>query len=335
MSTVPGWFPRGAKIMLLGQSPGVEERDTPFVGAAGRQLNEWLRIVGLKRSEVAITNVWNEHLPNFQLSSILTSTPGRYQFGPKAWIKEAWEWHFDRLQEEIDEHQPNIIVALGAEALWALTGSRGITSYRGSLFYSRQGPKAIATFHPSFIIRGQWDKRSLCIVDLYKAKRESQSPDLVTTERYLWLDPSLDDLKTFKRDYIDDATMLFVDIETDPAAGHITHVGFAPSADVAICCPFMVGKSAYWPSLEHEQEAVRWVRSVCENEIPKCLQNGLYDAYWFWEYWRIKLVNYVHDTRLLSHAVFPGLPKTLGFIGSVWANEQAWKLLGRATKKDD
>ena len=56
---VPGEGPENASVMLIGEAPGAEEAEQgrPFVGKAGKNLDEFLRLIDLKRGEIYITNV--------------------------------------------------------------------------------------------------------------------------------------------------------------------------------------------------------------------------------------------------------------------------------------
>lgn len=318
--TVPGIFPRGAKMLLIGQAPSDEEvfEGRPFVGPAGRELNAWLHFAGLDRARLAITNVWQEKTPN--------GTPVASE-------------QVERLAAEVDECSPNIIVALGADALQAISGHTDITKRRGALFRSRWGTKAIATFHPAAVLHGGGGAvRSIGIADLMKARVNADEPELQHPRRELWIFPTLDEVKEFKARYLDDAALIFVDIETNPAARQLTHIGFASDAQHAISIPFVYANASYWQTAAEEVEAVKLVREICGSPTPKALQNGMYDIQWLWAVWRVPVRNYLHDTRLMHHALYPELPKDLGFMGSLWADEQAWKLLGgrgKARKGDE
>jgi len=63
---VPGEGPRDARIMFVGEGPGQneDEQGRPFVGAAGKFLTELLESIGLKRSDVFITNIVKCRPPN-------------------------------------------------------------------------------------------------------------------------------------------------------------------------------------------------------------------------------------------------------------------------------
>lgn len=342
--TVPGILTPRAPILILGQAPGAQEvkYGRPFIGPAGRELDRWLAFAGVERFKCAITNVFNCPIPSAGLAAMTASTR---EAKAEGWTPELppilrgrhlrpeWHAHLARLHLEILEVQPNVILALGDQALWALSGHFGIETRRGALFQSLQGPKAIATYHPAYILRGQWKRRIPAMADVVKAKRESASPVLTMTERELHLSPTLEDLHS-ATDRLLSAELLSVDIET--AAGEITSIAFAPSPNWAICVPFVLdGRRSYWPTLEAEIEAWQWVKRICESPVPKLLQNGLYDAQWLWVKRGIALRRYAHDTRLAHHALFPELPKSLGFMGSLWENEGAWKQLGGASRKRD
>lgn len=340
MPTVPGIFPAGAKILFVGQAPGTEEvrRGQPFVGASGRELNRWLAAAEIDRSQCALTNVWLEPIPAGGLVEMTAPTAQAKAFanGLKPiqtgrWLRPEWQSALPRLHDEIRAASPNIVVALGDQALWALSGTAGISARRGTLFRSLAGPKALATYHPAAILRGGYRLRPLAIADMLKAKRVSETPEMVLPERSLWLSPTLGDLEHFENTYLRSASLIAIDIET--GGGEITSIAFAPSPYLAICVPFVLNGKSYWPDVANEASAWRWVERICASHVPKVLQNGLYDAQWLWVLRRIAIRNYLHDTRLAHHALFPELPKSLGFMGALWENEIAWK--GMRNAKQD
>ena len=72
---------------------------------------------------------------------------------------------------------------------------------------------------------------------------------------------------------------------------------------------------------------------MCETETAKVGQNFTYDLSWLWHLYGIRVNNYSQDTRLLSHALYPELPKSLEFLGATYARERAWKTF--VPKTDD
>jgi DNA polymerase I-like protein with 3'-5' exonuclease and polymerase domains len=85
---------------------------------------------------------------------------------------------------------------------------------------------------------------------------------------------------------------------------------------------------SYWGDESHELRAWACVRALLESKIPKVFQNGLFDAQYL-SRMGFRLQSLRHDTMLLHHALFPELQKGLGFLGSVYTNEQSWKMLRR------
>jgi len=135
-----------ALVMLVGQGPGRVEDQTgrPFVGPAGRLLDQALEAVGLVRSDLYVTNVikcWA-----FQ------SVGGRRQDRPPtaAERKACAIW----LTQEIQIVKPRIIVCLGAPAAQAFLGGRfKMTTDRGRWYPTPEGRWVIATYHPAYILR--------------------------------------------------------------------------------------------------------------------------------------------------------------------------------------
>jgi DNA polymerase len=135
-----------ARIMLVGEQPGdVEDREGhPFVGPAGRILDEGLRDAGIERRQLYVTNAVKHFKWEPRGKRRLHKTPAQRE------IDACYQW----LESEIAALKPRLIVALGATAAKALLGPRfRITQQRGQI-QSREGlPDVLATFHPSYLLR--------------------------------------------------------------------------------------------------------------------------------------------------------------------------------------
>lgn len=316
----------------------------PFIGPAGKELNSWLRIAGIDRAEVALTNVFNEALPPEGLQAITASTKDAKAAG---WINgmppilagrhliPEWRHHLSRLATDVTRVAPHLIVALGDQALWASSGSFGITARRGTIYRSVWGPPAIATYHPAALIRGGWKYRPAAIFDMIKARHVLEEGDQVPL-RTLEVCPSLSDLECW-RERLAAASLISLDIETNTILRQITRISFTDSATWSCCVPFVKrDKSSYWTTLAEEVDAWEFVRAVCALPAHKLLQNGIYDVQWLWTVQHIPVLNYLEDTRLMHHALFPELPKSLGFMATLWENEFDWKSMGKIdTDKGD
>lgn len=323
-------------IAIVGEAWGESEEQerAPFVGAAGYELTRMLADAGIHRADCFLTNVFNIHPPKNDVEWFCgprAEALAGYPYLVKGkYVREEFAPELDRLAQELIDTNPNLVLALGNTAAWALLGTTGITKFRGTISTSTHtvsGFKVLPAYHPAAILR-QWEYRHVTVLDFKKAKLEAAYPEIVRPSREIWIEPTLDDLRDFGLRYIHGARRLSVDIET--AGTQVTCIGFAPSEKLAIVIPFVDPRRArrsYWPTKADELAAWRVVRDWLLLPIPKTFQNGLYDISFLWRSYRIKVANPEHDTMLLHHALQPESPKSLGFLGSVYTNEPAWKLM--------
>jgi DNA polymerase len=136
-----------ARIMLVGEQPGDQEdkEGHPFIGPAGRILDEGLEEAGIDRRKLFFTNAVKHFKWEPRGKRRLHKTPAQRE------IEACHQW----LQGEIDAVKPALIVALGATAAKALLGPRfRITQQRGQVQLRATGlPAVMATYHPSFLLR--------------------------------------------------------------------------------------------------------------------------------------------------------------------------------------
>jgi uracil-DNA glycosylase len=141
---------RTARILLVGEQPGNDEdlAGRPFVGPAGRVLDEGLRLAGIDRKDAYVTNA---------VKHFSWVAKGRRRMHKKPTTREVsacLPW----LENELALIEPKILVCLGATAAQALFGPTfRVTAMRGRLVSSRLAPKALATVHPSSILRSRTD----------------------------------------------------------------------------------------------------------------------------------------------------------------------------------
>ena len=135
-----------AKIMLVGEQPGDQEdlAGKPFVGPAGRVLDEALQKAGVDRSDVYITNAVKHFSWEQRGKRRMHKTPTQQE------VAACLDW----LEAEIRLIAPEVIVALGATAVRALLGPEvRVLVNRGKFFDSPRGPRVLVTVHPSSILR--------------------------------------------------------------------------------------------------------------------------------------------------------------------------------------
>jgi uracil-DNA glycosylase len=334
------------KILLCGEAWGEheEQQHQPFVGPSGWILDGMLSQVGLHRRDCYITNVFNlRPKPSNDVKNLCGSKaegiPGLPALVKGKYVLRKYQPELERLYREICKVNPNILVALGATAAWALLHSTGIKAIRGSVAFTHPSLplgrtyKVLPTYHPAAIAR-EWHNRPVVIADLDKAKRESLTPSFRRPSRKIWTYPTLEDLALYERLHIIPAVDLAADIET--WQDQITCIGFSPSADSGIVIPFISelrpGKN-YWPTIEEELEAWNYVRRWCAMK-PTIFQNGMYDIQFLWRSYHIPVPLAEEDTMLLHHAFQPEMEKGLAFLASIYTDEMSWKFMRKGMGHD-
>lgn len=148
---VPGEGPSDAKIMLIGEAPGRDEdiSGRPFVGRAGKLLDECLHKAEIARQEVFIT-------------SVIKCRPPKNRRPSRAELDACRRY----LWQQIDLIDPRVICLMGNVAAKGVLGKEGVAQLRGRFFEER----FIVTFHPAAIVRNKNLKIEL-ISDLIKIKR--------------------------------------------------------------------------------------------------------------------------------------------------------------------
>jgi DNA polymerase len=135
-----------ARLMLVGEQPGdVEDREGhPFVGPAGRILDQGLRDAGIDRAQAYVTNAVKHFKWEPRGKRRMHKTPAQRE------IEACYQW----LEGEMAAVKPALIVALGATAAKVLLGPRfRITQGRGQVQQREGLPDVLATYHPSFLLR--------------------------------------------------------------------------------------------------------------------------------------------------------------------------------------
>jgi len=283
---VPPDGPLTSKIAIVGARPGRDECNIGkgFVGPSGNVLWSLLRV---PRSSCYVTNVRKDYSPK-------NSVPTRDE------IREI----LPSLREELSSCRANIFIALGAEALFTLTGKDSISDWRGSILESSllPGRKVLGTWHPASTIHtteGSYKNfswRYVIDIDLRRAVRESNYPDIRRPEREFSLAPDFEGAVQFLRSL---GPIVSVDIET--FGEQISCVGFSDSPRRAIVLPFIGGhySVSQLASLWREIDVVLRTRQCrgqnFQFDVTRLEQLGFY------------IPNIAHDTMLSHHLLWTEL----------------------------
>ena len=150
--TVFGEGASGAEVMFVGEQPGdYEDRaGKPFVGPAGRLLDEALEAAGIDRSLTYVTNAVKHFKWQARGKRRIHQKPNAAE------MAACRPW----LEAELAVVQPRVLVLLGATAAQTLLGRQfRVTQWRGKLIESNLAEAVTATVHPSSILRGEPEER--------------------------------------------------------------------------------------------------------------------------------------------------------------------------------
>ena len=135
----------GARVMLIGEAPGEQEtlQGRPFVGKAGKNLDEFLLLAGIDRSQLYVSNT-----VKFRPTRI--SDAGRTVNRPPT--REEINLFLPWLKKEIDMVKPECVVTLGNVPLKALCDPRTVIGDVHGAFIDREGLRIYPMYHPASMI---------------------------------------------------------------------------------------------------------------------------------------------------------------------------------------
>lgn len=320
MLRVPGYGDPKSRIWIVGEAPGEDEEilGVPFVGTSGKILDSILAEVGIERRECYVTNVSKYRPPGNEMDKWLERRKSEKTVGGwKYKVHHLVEDGKRELLDEVERYRPEIIIGLGNTALWALAGEWGISNWRGSELLLEGGIHFVPTLHPAAVARS-WDLRPFLVHDLrYRVVRRLKCGFHVPTYRFN-TNPTYDE------------AMGFIEKIKEPFAGDIESsrlktvcLGIAPSPYEAICIPIRNYQGAYWTDEEF--------RDIYNAFVSKAGKYGLVGQNWGYDR------QYLHhdfggdvkpafDTYIAQSVLFPGAPRDLGFLSSMYCEHHVfWK----------
>jgi DNA polymerase len=177
-------------LVLVGEAPGADEvrLGHPFVGRSGQLLDKILHQAGIERKNCLVANVFRFQPPGNKVDHFFISKRAAKtdnipiaetygQFG-SAWCRADYAGEIDHLATTLakaHKAQPKLaVMALGRTPLWALTGENGLLEKVGLRLPCRLAPdlEVIPTYHPSFILRGNWGLQDKWLSHFIAAKQQ-------------------------------------------------------------------------------------------------------------------------------------------------------------------
>jgi uracil-DNA glycosylase len=346
---MPSVFEEGnprSKICFLAEAPAKIEMkmDRLLTGPSGKLFNHLLHESGLVRAEAYLLNVWpfmvykqdkgSSVYIYDQYDDLLWSN--RRGFTEKG-LEEAWP-----TVQLLERSGANCIVPLGGVALSLLFGDSRIGKWRGSILTANSsyvqgtrlvGRKVVGTYHPAFVIRGQYLATYAIIHDMKRAKEESRSPTVALPRRELIIDPSYPEVMAFQRDMMR-ARRVGHDIEV--LNSQISCMCYSPEPDMSMCVPILdrSGRQNRW---NEEQETEIWLnhQKIMKNpKIQKINHAILFDTSFEFEQNNITTSLENADCSMTAwRVVNTDFPKGLDYVCSILTREPYYKDDGKIWKK--
>ena len=333
------------KIVVVGGFMSNKEYGKGAVWSDGNAYNfkQALRVVGIDTSDCFFTNVFNmSPKGRYSWESFFTGkkdgVPHLKPIKKGKYLKQEYFQELNRLWKQIEGYDPNLVIACGDLATWATcTGDNPIDSARGRL---TEGNSAISRrkvlpVYSSQQVQANFSYKMIQHFDLKKAAREIVSPEFHRPQRFLHIEPTLEDLEEFYQQYIIPSPNLSTDIETK--GDMITCISFAPTLDRALVVPFFSEETEdgnYWPDYKSEYLAWVFCRRMLKLGKRVAGQNYQFDMQHELRSMGIPNPDFTDDTMLLHHVLQPELKKGLGFLASLYTEEIQWKGMHHVSHTD-
>ena len=307
------------KMAVVGEAPGEMEarKQIPFVGPEGKYLQRLFQTATFNSKSL---NLFNYNITN----TVQVQPKGNKYYTLSTDQKESGKV---ALKDFLLKWKPNVVLALGAEALKVLTNKEGIYKFRGTIVESAliPGLKVFPTIHPGSLIRGEGKYEPILIKDIENARQEAEYPEIVYPKRNVNVLYNITDSIDFLKSVTDSPKFVAPDIETFGGLNSpMSAYGIATSDSDAYVIPKENLKS---PSV------LKHIGLFANSSTPKIWFNALFDVLHGAYYYRMTYKNN-HDAMLAQHAILSNLPKSLAFCASIYTNEVYWKKEGKTIFDD-
>lgn len=317
--------PREAKIALVGEAPGLQERRLrrPFVGPSGQLLDRLLLRAGINRKECYITNTIKEQPNGNDITPFIDLSKRVPREG------ERWSYYIELLKHELESVSANVLVAVGAVPLYALTGTKAITKRRGSILESTllPGRKIIPIIHPAAALREYLFTHTISW-DLKRIRQQAEFPEIRRTDYKIVFGEFFQDVIAFisqlHHTLLTNSVNPYTEVDIEIFNEEVSCLCIGHRDFGTMVIPFI---SETGDLFSPEQEATIWQALAClleDQQIAKLMQNGTFDATFIFRRYGIRCFP-VLDTMVAQGIGFPDLPKGLDFLTSCYTEEPYYK----------
>lgn len=324
--------PRDAEIVFVDESPIDEELNLgqSFTGKIGMVFTNKLTSLGINIEQCYTTNLV-KHSPIQWFNLTGSKRPkGKDDFNI-FWVGDRpseplLRWRDLLLEELASLPNVKVIYALGAQALWALTGETKIAKWRGSILYcshenslKHRNIPIIPTYRPAKAIP-DWSKWPTIEADIMKGLRVSK-PGWSPPNPNLIISPTESQICTYFAKHAKDKLVMY-DIETSPRDG-VSCIAFAYNTEEALCVPTTV---KYWGTIHQLQNIIRKIAGeLTRPDKIRVAQNHTFELLYLSRFWHILPGKPWEDTMLMQHACYPELPKGLAYQASIYTDYNYYK----------
>ena len=241
------------------------------------------------------------------------------------YIHPDYHSQITHLLQEIDQDKPSLIITFGKVPFTLLTGQR-LSEYRGTLCPYKNHwilptldiPTMLKDFGSHPIVRADLNKAKRFLEGIKKVKRQVHIVENIS---------DLDDIKPKLEGVV------AIDVETKDK--QITCVSFSPSPSDSYVLPIWNLTKEGYHQWAYDEELKLWefMFDVLTGDCRKVFHNGIYDISYFTDH-GIPVALPIEDTMLLHHSISPEMQKSLGFLGSLYCDEAAWKTMNKKRKKE-
>ena len=307
-----------AKIWVIGEAPSSqdEKEGRAFSGGTGRTLDALLAKAGIQRDGCYCTTILHTRPAKTAVSSYYTDKARQVR-------TDEFRVGCERIWRQIETFRPNIVLALGEEVLFGLTGNHQILKWRGSVL-NCEGIKVLPTLHPLMVIRDpKFDP--IVSMDMMRLAEEAKSPLLAENYKDSFsINPSFDEVMHKLTQQLPRYDTIAFDIETIPDLEQIMCLGFAWSKEDAFCLPIFYGSKSWW-TVDEEVAIIKAVRELFKlPHIKWIAQNAQYDMTYLADKWDVHIDLWM-DTMIAFHCVYPEMRKSLAFLTSIYSKRPYYK----------
>lgn len=332
---VPPSGPPDTKIAIVGEQPGFEEvrakPPKPFVGPAGRGLDECLLMTKIPRRELYITNVIKD-LDHPLEYYIKLDSRGKHTIS-----SDGYEY-IKELGNELKKLNLNVVVAMGNIALLALTNRIGITKWRGSVLESTLVPglKIVPTYHPATFIPPKFNYLNKPVIceDLLRAKYESEFKEIRRLYRTINIKPGFQyAIEILNHCYNIGIKGQIISIDIEVINGEVDCIAFAWSNNQAVSIPFRCQQGDYF-NPDEELAIIQMVAKIilCK-DIKKIGANFIFDMQFLFHKYGIVPKGELHCTQIAQKISYPDLPAGLDAVTTMYTDIPYYKQDGKQWMK--